>query len=325
MSSKPKVLLTHKAFPQTAIDMLSEKFDVELCNSKSAQITQQDVIDNIPGKFGIFCCPPIKINEEVLKTAGPSLKVVGTMSVGYDHVDLNALKKYGVRLGNTPDVLTEAVAEIAVGLLIATTRRFFEANKALKTGGWTNYSPDWMCGRGIQDSVVGIIGCGNIGTSIAEKLNKFNIAELLYTSRSEKPAVKAIGGKLVAVDDLVKRSDFIVLSVALTPETRFIINKDRIANMKSNAVLVNIGRGDLVDQDALIEALKGNKIRGAGLDVMTPEPLPLDNPLMNMDNVVLLPHIGSATVETRREMAELTSKNIIAVLENCVMPSEVKI
>ncbi|XP_050530985.1 glyoxylate reductase/hydroxypyruvate reductase [Daktulosphaira vitifoliae] len=321
---KPKVLLTHHNFPQSAIELLSEKFDVELCPTEASKPNQQDIINNIPGKFAIFCCSPIKINEDLLKAAGPSLKVVGTMSVGYDHIDLEALKKYGVRLGNTPDVLTEAVAEIAVGLLITTTRRFFEANHELKIGNWKTFSPDWMCGHGIKDSVIGIIGCGNIGTSIAEKLHKFNAAEIIYTSRSEKSAMKAIGGKLVNVDELVRKSDFVILSVALTPETKFIINKERLSKMKSNAVLVNIGRGDLIDQNALIEALKEKRIRGAGLDVMTPEPLPLDSPLMNLDNVVLLPHIGSATIETRIDMAELTARNILAVLENKTMPCEVK-
>ncbi|XP_015367808.1 PREDICTED: glyoxylate reductase/hydroxypyruvate reductase-like isoform X2 [Diuraphis noxia] len=254
---------------------------------------------------------------------GPSLKVVSTMSVGFDHVDLTSMKKYGVRLGNTPGILTETVAEIAVGLIIATTRRFFEANREVKTGGWQEWVPGWMCGRSIKGSVVGILGCGNIGTSIAEKLINFKLSQLLYTSRNEKPAVKALGGQLVSVDELMERSDFVVVASALNEDTKFIVNRERIATMKSNAILVNIGRGELVDQDALVEALREKRIRGAGLDVMTPEPLPLNHPLVGLDNVLLLPHIGTSTFETEEEMAVMTSQNILAVLDGCSMPHEV--
>ncbi|KAL4089500.1 hypothetical protein QTP88_024526 [Uroleucon formosanum] len=320
--SRPKVLIAMKFIPEIAIDLLRKRFDVEVCDS--IQVTRAEIMKKVPGKFAIFCSPLNKIDEELIKTAGPSLKVVGTFSVGYDHVDLNAMKKYGIRLGYTSDISTEAVAETTVGLLIATTRRFFEANHAVKTGGWKEVTFIWTCGRGIKNSVVGIVGCGNIGTSIAKKLKTFEISQLLYTSRTEKPAVKALGGKLVAIDELVEQSDFIILSATLTEDTKFIINKERIAKMKSHAVLVNIGRGELIDQDALIEALQEKRIGGAGLDVMTPEPLPLDSPLMKMDNVVLLPHIGSASIETRTEMAILTAKNIIAVLDNTTMPKEVQ-
>jgi len=321
--SKPKVFVTMRQVPQIAIDILSERFEVEMCDSNQA--TRTEILEKITGKFGIFCSPFVQINEELIQAAGPSFKVVGTMSVGYDHVNLAAMKKYGLRLGHTPDILTEAVAETTVGLLISTTRRFFEANHAVKTNLWKDWTPLWMCGRGIKNSTVGIVGCGNIGTSIAKKLNTFEISQLLYTSRNEKPAVKALGGKLVTVDELVEQSDFIILAIALNNDTKFIINKERISKMKSHAVLVNIGRGGLVDQDELIKALQEHRIGGAGLDVMTPEPLPMDNPLMKLDNVVLLPHIGTATIETRTEMAVLTAKNIIAVLDNSPMPNEVQI
>lgn len=323
--SRPKVLLLRNNFPKKAIDLLSIRCDLEVCKSSNEDgfTTTQDIVDCIPGKFAIFCFSGISINEHILKAAGPSFKVVGTMSVGYDHVDLKSMKKFGVRLGITRDVLTEAVAEVAVGLIIATTRRFFESNRELKTGGWKEWTPNWMCGRGIKNSVVGIIGCGNIGTSVAEKLSKFKVAKLLYTSRTEKPTVKALGGQLVTVDELMKNSDFVVITAALNDETKFIVNKERIAYMKPNAILVNIGRGELVDQDALIKALVEKKIRGAGLDVMTPEPLPLDHPLMGLDNVLLLPHIGSSTDETELEMAMMTAQNILAVLDNNPMPNEV--
>lgn len=297
-----------------------------MCKSRKedGSLTTQDIVDSVPGKFAIISSyPGIPINEQILKAAGPSLKVVSTFSVGYDHIDLTLMKKYGVRLGNTPDVVTEPVAEIAVGLVIATTRRFFEANRELKTGGWKEWTPGWMCGRTIKGSIVGILGCGRIGTSIAEKLINFKVSQLLYTSRSEKPEVKALGGQLVTVDELMERSDFVVVAAALNDDTKFIVNRERIATMKANAILVNIGRGQLVDQDALVEALKEKRIRGAGLDVMTPEPLPLDHPLMSLDNVLLLPHIGTTTYETEEEMAIMTVQNILAVVDGRPMPNEV--
>lgn len=325
MSSKPKVLLIRGDFPKKAIDLLRTRCDVEVlkCSNNNGSITSQDIINCVPGMFSIFCYAGIPINEQVLKAAGSSLKVVSTMSVGYDHIDITSMKKYGVRLGNTPGILVETVAEIAVGLVIATTRRFFEANREVKTGGWQEWVPGWMCGRSIKGSVVGIIGCGSIGTSIAEKLINFKLSQLLYTSRSEKPAVKALGGQLVTVDELMERSDFVVVAAALNEDTKFIVSRERIATMKSNAILVNIGRGQLVDQDALVEALREKRIRGAGLDVMTPEPLPLDHPLMGLDNVLLLPHIGTSTFEMEEEMAMMTTQNILAVLDGCPMPNEV--
>ncbi|XP_026816291.1 glyoxylate reductase/hydroxypyruvate reductase-like isoform X2 [Rhopalosiphum maidis] len=297
MSSKPTVLLLRNDYPQKAVDLLRTRCNVEMCKSskKDGRIIAEDVLECVQGKFSIFCHNSrILINEQVLKAAG-----------------------------NTPGILTESVAEIAVGLIIATTRRFSEANRELKTGGWKEWIPGRMCGRSIKGSVVGILGCGRIGTSIAEKLVNFKVSQLLYTSRNEKPDVKALGGQLVTVDELMERSDFVVVAAALNDETKFIVNRERIATMKSNAILVNISRGQLIDQDALVEALKEKRIRGAGLDVMTPEPLPLDHPLIGLDNVLLLPHIGTSTLELEEEMAVMTAQNILAVLDGCPMPNEV--
>ncbi|XP_050443254.1 glyoxylate reductase/hydroxypyruvate reductase-like [Adelges cooleyi] len=322
--SKPKLLMLHDNLAKPAMDMLRNRFHIEICKTSYVESipTAQDIIDCIPGSFGLFCSSSVIISEDVLKAAGPNFKVIGAMSVGYDHIDLSLLKKYGIRLGNTLGVPTEAIAELTIGLLIATARRFQETNRELKTGGWKRWTPDWFLGLGLAKSTVGIIGYGNIGASVAEKLGCFKISELLYYSRSEKPAAKALGGKLVSVDELVKRSDYIIIAIALNKDTEFIMNRDRIFSMKPTAVLVNIGRGKLVDQDALTEALQQKRISGAGLDVMTPEPLPLDDPLMKLDNCILLPHIGSSTFETRASMAVLTAKNILAVLDNIPMPNE---
>uniref|UniRef100_A0A2S2QHN4 Glyoxylate reductase/hydroxypyruvate reductase n=1 Tax=Sipha flava TaxID=143950 RepID=A0A2S2QHN4_9HEMI len=321
--SKLKLLVSHREFPREVIDKLSEKFDVQIINKLMIESTKQDLLDNIPGKFGLLFSYSTIVDEDVVAAAGPSLRVVSTTSMGYESVDTSALKKRGIVLGNSTLVTADRVAELTIGLLIATARNLMTTNQQMKSG---NYPISSRIGQGLANSVVGIIGCGNIGISVAGMLRGFKLSELLYTSRKPKPAVECLGGKYVLVDDLVRLSDFIILTSVLVPETKFIINKDRLALMKSNAVIINVGRGQLIDQDALIDALRNKYIRGAGLDVMTPEPLPLDNPLMEMENVVLLPHIaGRNTVEASVEKAQLAADNILAVANNQPVPCQVEL
>ncbi|XP_050549071.1 glyoxylate reductase/hydroxypyruvate reductase-like isoform X2 [Daktulosphaira vitifoliae] len=260
-----------------------------------------------------------EIDEEVIKTAGTNLKVISTTSMGYDQIDLDALKKRGIRLGNSSIVTAESVAELTIGLLIATSRCFFSLNQELKLG-----KKQVNSSIGLLNSVVGIIGCGNIGISIANKLSAFHLKKLLYTSRQQKAVVESLGGQFVSIDELVMSSDYIILTSVLSPETRYTINRSRLSSMKSNVVIINIGRGQLIDQDALIDALKEKRIRGAGLDVMTPEPLPMDSPLRSMENVVLLPHIAGQNVHGNSlRKSLLAANNVISVLENRAMPCEV--
>lgn len=304
------------------IEQLMKMFDVQMIDKHMKSTTKQDLLDNIFGKFGLLVSGvnPI-IDEQVIESAGPSLKVISTTSMGYEHIDTNALKKRGIILCNTVHATTDRVAELTVGLLIATARNFLDANQQMKLGKFPT-----SVGMGLTNSVVGIIGCGNIGIAVAKMLSGFKLNELLYTSRKPKPEMECLGGQLVTTDDLVGRSDYIILAAVLVPETTYIINKDRLALMKPNAVIINVGRGKLINQDDLVEALQTKRIRGAGLDVMTPEPLPLDHPLMTMDNVVLLPHIaGENTIEATMERAQLAIDNIFAVFNKQPIPCEVKL
>lgn len=237
------------------------------------------------------------------------------MSVGYDHLDIQEIRKRGIKIAYTPDVLTDATAELAVALLLATSRRLFEANEEARTGGWSTWSPFWMCGPGLQNSTVGIVGFGRIGQEIAARLKPFKPKRIIYFNRSEKAEAREIGAERVTFDELLAESDFISVSCALTPDTKEMFNEVAFKKMKRTAVFVNTSRGGVVDQDALVKALQEKTIWGAGLDVMTPEPLPLDNPLFKLKNCVILPHIGSASIETRNEMAVLCAKNIVAALE----------
>lgn len=284
---------------------------------------RDELLKNVGGKDGIFCALTEKIDVELLDQAGPNLKVVATISVGYDHIDVAECKKRGIRVGYTPDVLTDATAELTMALLLATGRRLFEANKEVYNGGWQSWEPAWMCGPGLKGSTVGLIGFGRIGQEVAKRLVPFKPANILYHSRSNHPyEAEQVGAEKASLDELLMRSDYVIVLCALTPQTHHIIDAEALTKMKPNAILINTSRGGCVDQDALFEALQTGKIRAAGLDVTTPEPLPLDSPLLTLRNIVLLPHIGSADITTRQEMSRITACNILAGLKGIKMMSE---
>ncbi|XP_068966278.1 glyoxylate reductase/hydroxypyruvate reductase [Bombus flavifrons] len=312
--NRPKVLITRPDIPAAGLNLLKEQCDVVLWE-KPEPIPKSVLLSKIQNMDGVYCLLTDKIDEEVLNAAGPQLKVVASMSVGVDHLDLQALKKRNIKVGYTPGILTDATAELAVALLLSTSRRLIEANRAIYKGEWKAWSPTWMCGPGLFGSTVGIVGLGRIGIQVARCLNSFNTAKILYTSRSIKQEASEFGGEKVELDMLLETSDFVIVTTALTPDTRQMFNKNTFKKMKRSAIFINVSRGEVVDQSALIEALKSGIIRAAGLDVMTPEPIPLDSELLKLDNCVVLPHIGSAVTETREEMSIITAKNIIAVLK----------
>lgn len=260
----------------------------------------------------MFCSLTDKIDKEVLDKAGPQLKVVATISVGYEHIDIEECQRRNIRVGYTPDVLTDATAELTVALLLATNRRLFEAGKQVYNGGWKSWAPSWMCGNGIKGSTVGIYGFGRIGKEVASRLKPFKPARLIYNSRTEKD--NNIGAEFVGFDELVESSDILVVCCALTAETKELFGKSVFEQMKPNSIFINTSRGGVVNQKDLYEALKNKTIQSAGLDVTTPEPLPLDDPLLSLDNIVILPHIGSADINTRTEMSRITACNILAAL-----------
>lgn len=208
-------------------------------------------------------------------------------------------------------------------LLLATTRRLIEANEEVHTGGWSSWSPGWMCGQSIKDSVVGIVGFGRIGQEVAKRIVPFRPARLIFSNRSERSdEAKQIGAEQCTLDELLSESDFVILTCAATPDTFHLINATTLGKMKTNAVVINTSRGTLVNQTDLYDFLKTQRIRAAGLDVTTPEPLPLDSPLLTLQNCVILPHIGSADVHTRSEMSRITACNILAGLKGVKMIAE---
>eukprot|EP00644_Phytophthora_capsici_P006653 jgi/Phyca11/9346/fgenesh1_pm.PHYCAscaffold_36_\ len=272
--------------------------------SEESCISREELLKRVKGCTGLFCLLTDKVDAEVLDAAGPSLRVVSTMSVGYNHIDVEACKARNVQVGYTPGVLDVSTAETAVALTFAAKRRLLECAASAKSGEWGVWQPFQYCGSDVTGSTVGVVGLGRIGTTYARMLkNGFN-CKILYTGPREKPEnAKSLGGEegsvqYVTMETLLRESDIVSLHQPLTEATR---------NM-----LINTGRGELVDQDALVEALKKKEIAAAGLDVTTPEPLSPSHPLFSLENCVVMPHIGSATVKTRQAMADIAVANLTA-------------
>lgn len=288
-------------------------------------VPRAELLKGVEGAHGLLCLLSDKIDTEVLDAAGKDLKVISTLSVGFDHLNIRDIAKRGVRVGYTPDVLTDATAELTVALLLATARRLPEGIEEVKNGGWSTWKPLWLCGYGLSGGTVGVIGLGRIGMAIARRLKPFGVKRLLYFGRTAKPQAAEVDGELVPLDTLLSESDFVVVSCALTPDTQDMCNKAFFSKMKSTGVFINTSRGAVVNQEDLYQALSSGEIAAAGLDVTTPEPLPTDHPLLTLKNCVVLPHIGSATYSTRGIMAELSAHNLLAGLQGTDMPSELKL
>ncbi|XP_018407947.1 PREDICTED: glyoxylate reductase/hydroxypyruvate reductase-like [Nanorana parkeri] len=289
-------------------------------------VPRAELLNGVAGAHGLLCLLSEKIDQEVLDTAGPNLKVISTLSVGFDHLAVDEIKKRGIRVGYTPDVLTEATAELTVALLLATCRRLPEAVQEVKSGGWKSWSPMWMCGYGLSNSTVGIIGLGRIGLAIAQRLKPFGVEKFLYTGRQPRPQNAAgLNAEYVSCEKLTEESDFVIVSCSLTPETEGLCNKDFFQRMKKTSIFINISRGSIVNQEDLYQALADGQIAAAGLDVTTPEPLPTTHPLLSLKNCIILPHIGSATYSTRNTMSVLAVNNLLRGLAGQEMPNELKL
>ncbi len=275
-------------------------------------IPRETLLEWVQGTQGIYCLLTERIDDELLDAAGPSLKVVSTMSVGYDHVDVAACRKRNVAVGNTPGVLTDTTADLAVTLMLAAARRLPEAIDAVRNGEWSTWKPEWMAGYDLYGSAVGIVGLGRIGSAVARRVRGFDCRILYYDPYPNDAVAAAVGAEYADMDTLLAESDFITIHCQLTPETHNLFNAAAFHKMKKHAILVNTSRGGTVDHDALYDALKQGEIAAAGLDVTIPEPLPPDHKLLTLPNCVVLPHIASASYATRSKMAVLAADNLIA-------------
>ena len=244
----------------------------------------------------------------------PNLKVISNFGVGVDHIDLSAAEQRGIPVGNTPNMLDGATADMTFAMLMAAARNIVIGDRFARSAAFTHYDPRILIGHEIHGTTLGIIGMGNIGRQVARRARGFDMNVFYHNRKPDPKAEVELGATYVSLNDLLEQSDFVTLNVPLTEETRNMIGRDQLRRMKRTAILVNLARGGVIDHDALLEALENNWIAVAALDVTEPEPLPRDHPFLSMDNVVIVPHLGSATRQTRIAMAQRTVDNLIAGL-----------
>lgn len=268
------------------------------------------LLDQIDGVF-TYGHPRV---DSALMERMPRLKVISNFGVGVDHIDLEAAKQRGTPVGNTPAILDGATADMTFALLLAVARNLIIGDHYARSAAFTHYDPSLMLGQEVHGATIGIVGMGNIGRQVARRARGFDMKVLYHNRRRDMQAEAELGATYLALPDLLQEADFVTLNVPLTAETRGLIGREQLALMKPTAMLVNAARGGVVDHAALLEALEQRRIGGAALDVTEPEPLPRDHPLLKLDNLVIAPHLGSATHQTRRKMAELSIANLRAGL-----------
>ena len=317
---KPRVLVTREIFPET-LDYLREHLDVE-DNQSDEMMSVETLAAKLAGKAGVMSSGSDKVDAALLAKA-PHLKAVCNIGVGYNNVDVNAATQHKIMVTNTPGVLDETVADTAFAYILATAKRMTESEQFLRNGEWKKNSLTLMLGRDVHHATLGIVGMGRIGQAVARRARGFDMNVIYYNRNRVTPDIeRECSAAYVSKSDLMKQADFIVLLVPYTPENHHLIGAAEIALMKSDAVLINIARGGIVDEVALIDALKQRKIFGAGVDVFENEPN-FRKEFLELSNVVLLPHLGSASENTRRAMADLAAKNLVAALTTGKPPNQV--
>lgn len=272
----------------------------------------------LPEVVGLFSLLTLRIDAALLDRL-PNLRVVSNMAVGFDNVDVAACAARGIPVGNTPGVLTDATADLTLALLLAAARRLDQAARDAREGRWHTWTPDGWLGVELRGTTLGIVGLGKIGFAVAERARGFGM-RIVYAARSQHPEAAQLDAVRLSFDELLASSDFVSLHVPLTEATKHMIDAAALAKIKRGAILINTARGGVVDQDAVIAALRDGTLRAAALDVTTPEPLPVDHPLFSTPNCLVLPHIGSATETTRRRMAELACANLLAGIRGQPLP-----
>ncbi|MCG3756792.1 MULTISPECIES: D-glycerate dehydrogenase [unclassified Amycolatopsis] len=303
----PKIAVT-RWIPDEAVQVLGEAGEVEI-SPEDRPLTPEELRKFVAGSAAVVSMLHDRIDGSVADAAGPGLKVVANVAVGYDNVEVSALAERGVVVTNTPGVLTDATADLAFGLLLAVSRRLGEGERLLRARQPWSFHLGFLLGSGLQGKTLGIVGLGQIGRAVAKRAAAFGM-RVVYSGRSAKPD---FDGEFVSFDELLRRSDFVSLHCPLTPETRHLVDADALRAMKPSAYLVNTTRGPVVDESALADALAAGEIAGAALDVFENEP-DVEPRLLERDDVVVTPHLGSATVETRTAMAVLAARNVVSVL-----------
>jgi glyoxylate reductase len=306
MGPVARVLIT-RAFPFDALERLKAEHEVDVWDD-NAPPPREALLERAANADALLTIITERVDAELFDAA-PSVKAVANLAVGTDNIDLDEAAKRGIKVGNTPGVLTDATADIAFALLLGIARRITEGERQVREGRWEPWYPTHMVGGDTTGTTLGIVGWGRIGQAMARRGEGFGM-DVIHHSRSSG----------VPLDELLERADFVSLHTPLTPETRHLIGAPELRAMKRTAYLINTARGGVVDQVALREALQAGEIAGAGLDVTEPEPLPADDPLLTAPNLLVVPHVGSATTRTRSRMADMAVDNLLAALAGRDMP-----
>lgn len=315
--SKPKVFITRR-IPDPGLNMIYEECEVDLWD-KDLPPTKEELLQHVPGVDGLLTLLSDPIDDEVIQAAGGNLKVISNYAVGFNNIDVEEATQRKIAVGNTPGVLTDATADFAFALMMSAGRRVVEAEKYAREGKWKTWGPSTLLGVDFAGATLGIIGFGRIGKAMARRATGFGMRIVIYDPTAQPPT----GVIKVNLDTLYSESDFISIHTPLTEETRNLINAEAFSKMKPTTVLINTARGEIVDQDALYDALKNRKIFAAGIDVTVPEPLPPNHPLFDLDNLIICPHIASASTSSRDNMSLIAAGNLLAGLRGERLPHSV--
>jgi len=320
----PRIFVTRR-LPEGAMKVLQDKFDIQ-CHPHDRVLPREELLSGVQGMDGILPLLTDRIDDEVLDAAGPELKIVANYAVGYNNIDVPACTRRGILVSNTPGVLTDTTADLAMALLLAVARKIVPADSYARAGKYQGWAPLLFLGTDVHHKTLGIMGFGRIGFALAKRAAGFDMNVLYHDSMRANPELEEkVGAKVVDKSTLLARSDFVSLHVPLSPETYHFIGGRELAAMKSSAYLINTSRGEVLDEKALVRALQLGQIAGAGLDVFEFEPA-IEKELTSMDNVIVLPHIASASTETRTKMVLLAAENLVSVLiegqrpPNCINP-----
>lgn len=316
---KAKVFITRR-LPDIDLGKLEQIAEVETWN-QTQEPPYSLLLEKAKKIDGLLCLLTDRIDKQLIETAA-SLKVISQMAVGYDNIDIAAATARGIPIGNTPGVLTDATADLTWALLMVAARRIVEGERLVRTGQWQTWSPTLLLGADLSGSTLGIIGFGRIGQAVARRARGFDLRVLYYSRRRrERELERAMGIEYAELNTLLQESDFVTLHASLTPDTYHLMSEIQFDLMKRSAILINTARGSMVDSEALFKALSTGQIAGAALDVTEPEPLPPSSPLLELNNVIITPHIGSASKQTRTKMAQMAVDNLIAGLQGEKLPN----
>ncbi|ABV34251.1 MULTISPECIES: glyoxylate reductase [Pseudothermotoga] len=316
---KPKVFVTAQ-IPDEGLKMISQHCEMQIGNYDGV-LPKDVLIDKVKGVDGILCLLADVIDKDVMEAAGKQLKVIANYAVGYNNIDIEEATKRGIMVTNTPGVLTETTADLAWALMMSIARRIVESDKFVREGKFNGWQPMLMLGTDIYGATLGVVGFGRIGQAVARRASGFNMRVLYYSrKRAPEDVEKQLNASFVDLSTLLRESDFVTLHLPLTKETYHLIGEEELRMMKKEAYLINTARGPVIDEKALVKALKNKWIRGAALDVFEKEPQ-IEPELLELDNVILTPHIGSASYTTRTKMSVMAAENLVKALYGEIPPN----